>query len=489
MSYHPDNKLTTKNTVFSVVKNPDKPSPTFEADDLFADYKPSQEMPNDDLFADCPSSPPPVESALFANSDFAATTSSTIKSTTETWQMLIVDDEKDIHEITHLVLSDYVYQGRPLTIFRAYSAEEAKKLLQKHPNIAVIFLDVVMETRHAGLQLISYIRETLKNRFVRIILRTGQPGYAPEENVIVQYEINDYVSKTDLSRQKLITLTTASLRAYTDMMIIESYRQHLEDKVAERTQVIQEKHEELVALNRQLVKLNQEKNEFLGIAAHDLKNPLSAIQGLADLIQLSCCDEASIEESINEISEYAQMIAMSSQQMFELIKNLLDVNAIESGNIKISLKEIDLSRALQAVMNNYNQQARSKNIHLLFEVLEQRKYLILADNTALRQILDNLFSNAIKYSPPDKKVTVRLRQYDRKVRCEIQDEGPGFTEKDKTKLFLKFRRLSAQPTGGEHSTGLGLFIVKKLVEAMKGLVWCESQLGQGTTFIIEFPMP
>jgi signal transduction histidine kinase len=101
-------------------------------------------------------------------------------------------------------------------------------------------------------------------------------------------------------------------------------------------------------------------------------------------------------------------------------------------------------------------------------------------------VLDNLISNAIKYSTFGKKVYIRLLQTQQSVRCEIQDEGPGLSKKDHQKLFGKFARLSARPTGGEHSTGLGLFIVKKLVTAMDGQVWCESELGKGATFVIEF---
>jgi signal transduction histidine kinase len=103
------------------------------------------------------------------------------------------------------------------------------------------------------------------------------------------------------------------------------------------------------------------------------------------------------------------------------------------------------------------------------------------------QVLDNLISNAVKYSPLGKRILVRVVNTDRAVRIEIQDEGPGLSEDDKSKLFGKFARLSARPTGGEYSTGLGLSIVKKMVEAMNGKVWCESELGKGATFIVELP--
>ena len=104
---------------------------------------------------------------------------------------------------------------------------------------------------------------------------------------------------------------------------------------------------------------------------------------------------------------------------------------------------------------------------------------------ALSQVLDNLVSNAVKYSPPNKNIWVDIQETTENVRIAIRDEGPGLSDDDKSKLFGKFARLSAQPTGGEHSTGLGLSIVKKMIEAMNGKVWCESELGHGATFFVE----
>lgn len=399
----------------------------------------------------------------------------------DSWEVFIIDDEEDVHQLTRFVLEDFIYQEKKLTFFSAYSAEEAKALFLKHPNPAVILLDVVMETNDAGLQLVEYIRNALKNPFARIILRTGQPGYAPEKQVILKYDINDYKNKTELTDQKLFTIMISSLRAYADLMTIESFRQHLEDKVAARTHQLQEKNEELVKLNRDLTELNQEKNEFLGIVAHDLRNPLSSIQSLGNLIRTSV-DEFPKEK----ICEFAQMIEASSERMFNLIKNLLDVNAIESGKINFSLILVDIRFIIQSLVKNYTGTAKKKNIQLHY-VCPDDKSLIYADQMATLQVLDNLISNAIKYTPLGKNVYIRLQQDATHVCCEIQDEGPGLSEKDLSKLFGKFARLTPRPTANEHSTGLGLFIVKKLMLAMNGSVRCESELGKGSTFIVEFP--
>ena len=144
------------------------------------------------------------------------------------WKVLIVDDEPEVHAVTRLALNDFSFQQKRLEFISAYSGEEAQKILATQPDIAVVLLDVVMETDDAGLKVASYIRETLGNHFVRIILRTGQPGQAPERQVIVNYDINDYKSKTELTAQKLFTVMMSSLRSYRDIISLEQSRQGLE---------------------------------------------------------------------------------------------------------------------------------------------------------------------------------------------------------------------------------------------------------------------
>lgn len=148
-------------------------------------------------------------------------------STAATWKLLVVDDAPEVHDVTRLALRTMHYKGRALEILSAYSGAEAEGVLAGRDDIAVILLDVVMETDDAGLRLVRHIREDLKNSFVRIILRTGQPGQAPEERVIVDYDINDYKAKTELTAQKLFTATLTALRAYEDIMALEQHRKGL----------------------------------------------------------------------------------------------------------------------------------------------------------------------------------------------------------------------------------------------------------------------
>ncbi len=171
-------------------------------------------MSTDDLvFATDRVPPPPVESGVPAQRS--------------PWKLMIIDDDTDVHTLTRLVLRQFVFEGRALEFVSGYSQADAHQLMALHPDTAVLLLDVVMETDHAGLEAVRYIRDTLKNRFVRIILRTGQPGYAPEERVIMEYDINDYKEKTDLTDIRLGAAVVTSLRAYRDMMIIEKNRQGL----------------------------------------------------------------------------------------------------------------------------------------------------------------------------------------------------------------------------------------------------------------------
>ncbi len=266
---------------------------------------------------------------------------------------------------------------------------------------------------------------------------------------------------------------------------VEEQNRRLQLLVDERTEEIRQKslelektNVELTRTNSELERVNQEKNEFMGIAAHDLKNPLGAIRGYAEMMQ----EDASDLEA-DEVGEFAGKIKRSANLMFDLVSNLLDVNRIERGQMQASLAPCDMGDAARRSVETFRERAEAKQItiHMNGDVTP----LVLADAGQLMQVLDNLVSNAVKYSPPGKNVWVRCWAQERTVRFEVRDEGPGLTEEDRKRLFQNFARLSAKPTAGEHSTGLGLAIVKRLVEQMNGRVWCESEPGKGAAFLVE----
>lgn len=285
------------------------------------------------------------------------------------------------------------------------------------------------------------------------------------------------VNTNDELRELASAFNTMSAKLEQSQEEIKQQSKFLEEEAAH----LETANESLYLKNEQLKELDKEKNEFLGIVAHDLKNPLFGIKGLAQILEK---EYATLSQE--EIQDFSTDIRTSADRMFELISNLLDINAIEQNGVRMEIQPFEIIPVTEHAFNRFKQRANSKNITM--EFLPETHAEALADRSYTLQVLDNVISNAVKYSPFNKTVRVRVREHEGKtIRIEVADQGPGLTEEDKKKLFGKFARLSAQPTGGEHSTGLGLSIVKKLVEAMNGKILCESELGKGSTFIIELP--
>ncbi len=167
------------------------------------------------------------------------------------------------------------------------------------------------------------------------------------------------------------------------------------------------------------------------------------------------------------------------------------MNALESGKIHLTWSDVNLSTLVDVLIQEYRARAEAKHI-VLHQNIPSDPIIIRTDSAIIHQILDNLISNAVKYSPHHKEIVLRLHHIHHHeseyLRIEVQDQGSGLSEDDQQRLFGKFARLSAQPTGGKHSTGLGLSIVKKITTMIGGKIWCESQLGKGATFIVELPM-
>lgn len=239
---------------------------------------------------------------------------------------------------------------------------------------------------------------------------------------------------------------------------------------------------EMEFVNLRLVELNKEKNELLGIVAHDLKNFVTGMVMSGESIR-RYYDKLSADE-IFKIGERIETVA---HQMMNLIHGLLDANTIESGKINYNIEKINLNELIPPLIESYTSSSERKNITLKVEY-DEKPSIILVDSDRVLQVMDNLVSNAVKYSYPSTTITVRLRNFPSTVRFEVQDEGPGISAEEQPLLFKRFQRLSAKPTGGEHSSGLGLANAQKLIQGMGGQIWCESELGKGSNFIFEFPV-
>jgi PAS domain S-box-containing protein len=175
----------------------------------------------------------------------------------KTWKILVVDDEEEVHAVTKLVLNDFEYNGRRLNLISAFSAKEAREILQTTNDIAVLLLDVVMETDDAGLELVQHIREKLKNPLTRIVIRTGQPGHAPEAKVVLDYDINDYSEKVELTSKKLTTIIVSALRAYQDLALLEQHSRALNKMNVEFSHMQKEIKDTNTNLERKISELEQ----------------------------------------------------------------------------------------------------------------------------------------------------------------------------------------------------------------------------------------
>lgn len=242
---------------------------------------------------------------------------------------------------------------------------------------------------------------------------------------------------------------------------------------------------ELAKKTAELQKLNEVKNEMLGMASHDLRNPLSAIMSLSEIM----LDEKDkdYQNLSEEQKEFLKQINRSSQFMLSIIEDMLDISKIESGKINLDLDLIDLEKLVTHSVNLNRRLAEKKNITLEFKEPSEN-IEIRADGQKLEQVLNNLITNAIKYSYADTHTTVDIhRENDTAIILSVADEGQGIPRAEQHKLFKPFSKLSVQATGGEKSTGLGLAISRRIIEAHGGEIWVESEVGKGSTFYVKLP--
>lgn len=245
--------------------------------------------------------------------------------------------------------------------------------------------------------------------------------------------------------------------------------------------VSRRREEKIHNKNQQLEELNQVKNKFLGIASHDLRNPLYLIRSFSEILK---------DETVGEINakqkDLLQKIFNASNFMRSLLDNLLDISKIESGKIELDKKIQDLNVTVRQQVELNQLLAKKKNIEIVMELKEIPPFSF--DHNSIIQVIGNFVGNAIIFSPPASVIKVFTETKEEQVWFSIQDEGPGLSEEDQSLLFKEFQTLTAKPTGGEKSTGLGLAICKKIIHLHGGEVWAKSRLGEGSRFYFTLPL-
>lgn len=265
------------------------------------------------------------------------------------------------------------------------------------------------------------------------------------------------------------------------MAVVRDVSKHVELRKEVQTQSLElaELNSKLQNHNEQLLELNKVKNEFLGIAAHDMRSPLGTIMGNIEFLleMTERDDEFLVLKDVMSVSEH----------MLSVINEFLDVSTLQSGEIKLNKQPCDLVNILNNSVTAMVPLAKRKKIHLQLKLDSQLPVLML-DANRIKQVIDNYLSNAIKYSYEGSKVVVSLNVMEHEVVCSVKDQGQGIEKKFLDELFQPFKQTSAIPTNGESSTGLGLYIVKSIVEKHGGKVWGESELKRGSKFFFSLPL-
>ncbi|MHB1050181.1 MAG: ligand-binding sensor domain-containing protein [Bacteroidota bacterium] len=256
--------------------------------------------------------------------------------------------------------------------------------------------------------------------------------------------------------------------------LVNERTKELHDAQAETVRLLEESRQQKVIAE----KANEMKTRLLDMVAHDLKTPLVSVSIFAKELQ-----------NITPLNERAQedvgIIQRSVERMLSLINNLLNISTIESGQFRLRKEEVNLVELAGMTVDGVRMQAQRKQQMLHFIPAEERECIVMADSHRMQEAIENIITNAIKYSPHGSEIVVGVEKSGDLVRFWVQDDGPGISDDDKLRLFKKFQTLSAKPTANEHSTGLGLAIVKEIVQAHDGRVYVESFPGKGSKFVIE----
>ncbi len=363
-------------------------------------------------------------------------------------KILLVDDRTE-----NLYALENILACENRTILKASSGEDALKIAFSE-DLSLILLDVQMPVMD-GFEVAHLLKQTNRTKKTPILFVTA---ISKEKKYMLkgyQEGCIDYLFKPldiDITQAKVNTL----LKFY-------------------------EQQRELEFKNIELAKLNQEKNYFLGVASHDLRNPIGNIISLVNILEDELRDQLS-----DDLREMLHMMQDSGRDMLELLNNLLDVSKIESGNMNLKFKNNSIAEIIQKSINDNIRTANAKQIILDYNIADNLPNVCF-DRIHLQQVLNNLISNAIKFSFGNTHVEINVRLKKEEVIISVKDQGQGIPSNDIHRVFLPFARTSVSSTNGEKSTGLGLTIAKRIVEAHGGNIWLSSEVGKGTTFFFSLP--
>lgn len=383
------------------------------------------------------------------------------------WKLLIVDDEPDVHSATRLGLWDFEFDGRAIQFLSAYSGEEARKLLNANPDIAVILLDVVMETDDSGLEFAKYVREELGNETVRILLRTGQAGTSPPRKVIVEYDINDYLDKVQLTLDRLFTSVYAAMRSLSGLLKLEQARIHEQE------------------LNDGLLDANRKLEGFAHMAAHDLKAPLRKIS--ARVLML----ESALPEALDDDAQQSmEAIRHHSRYMIGLIDSMLEYARLNE--ISLNSESVELGEIFGRAITNLEPGIEEAQGTIL---TPETCPSVQADAELLVLVFQNLFSNGLKFRQPNLKPVIEVTTGKLEshpdipgecVEIDVKDNGCGIPKEHTADVFAAFVR--GEDSRGTLGSGLGLSIAKNIVESHGGVISLSSEEDKGSTFKVILPV-
>jgi signal transduction histidine kinase len=384
--------------------------------------------------------------------------------------VLVVDDDEDVLQVTRLVLSRYRFDDRALELICAASGQEAIDLLSQRDDIAIVLLDVVMESDDSGFRVVDFIRNTLNNHILRIILRTGQPGLAPERQVINDYDINDYIAKTEATTDRIALSMTNALRGYRDILRAKYLTHRLLTVKLEQQQAL---------------KACRAKSELLAHMSHEIRTPLNGIVGMTEILSDTLLSD--------EQRGYLADIHNSSQTLLGVVNDVLDLSKIEAGKLELDIRAFKLEDLLNEMSSVFHALILNKSIQYTQNVTSDVPAYLLSDSTRLKQLVMNLLSNALKFTPSGGEITLSLdveplKQFDGEATADriltltVSDSGIGISEDRLETIFDAYQQAELHTSRVYGGTGLGLSLCRQITELMGGGIEVESTVGEGTTF-------